>query len=229
MTDSVLALEDVGFQTWDGQIVGALQLGLGGAPNAPFTLEAEVTGVDAGAFLSTLTPVGTAVSGRLDSTFEIRGETDRNLMPLLGSLDGGGRIEVRDGQVAGTGLNLALADFLSADEWRDVSVSRWVTDLQLSDGMVDVTETRLVGELGTARLHGTLGLGGAADLSMGLSIPPEHLRAVSLRRTGVAQTVLDRLRATRTPLDLGMRVSGSLQGPTLEPDALAASERGSSR
>ena len=225
MTDSVFAFQDVAFDTWGGRVTGALRLGLGDALGAPFALEAEVVGVDAGDFLSTLTPVGTAVAGRLSSTFAIRGETDRNLMPLLGSLDGGGRIEVEDGQVTGTGLNLALADFLSADEWRDVHVSRWVTDLQLGDGMLDVTETRLVGELGTARLSGTLGLGGAADLSMGLSIPPEHLRAVSLRRTGVAQTVLDRLRSTRTPLDLGMRVSGSLQGPTLEPDALAASER----
>lgn len=64
------------------------------------------------------------------------------------------------------------------------------------------------------------------DLAMALSIPPDRLQAISLRRTGVAQTVLDRLTESESPLDLGIRISGTLQGPTLEPDALAASEGG---
>jgi hypothetical protein len=60
---------------------------------------------------------------------------------------------------------------------------------------------------------------GTADLSLGLSIPPDRLGTVSLRRTGIGQSVLDQLAAAGTPLELGLRMSGPLATPQVEPDA----------
>jgi hypothetical protein len=54
---------------------------------------------------------------------------------------------------------------------------------------------------------------------MALSIPAERLGDISLRRTGIGQGVLDQLRTAGATLDLGLRLSGWLQAPTLEPDA----------
>jgi hypothetical protein len=64
---------------------------------------------------------------------------------------------------------------------------------------------------------------------MGLSIPAEQLHLLSLRRTGIAESVLASLQSARQPLVLGLRIGGFLAGPTLEPDALAVQEVVASR
>lgn len=223
--DSVLAVRDATFAAWDGAVVAALELGVGDRSDEPFALGLTTEDVDAVAFLSRMTPIGDAVTGRLALDVDVSGTVDRSLMPLLAFLDADGTLTVTDGRVAGTGVNLALADFLAMDGWTDVPFSTWTTDFAIREGMLDVTESVLDGDFAGVTLSGAVGLGGAVDLAMALSIPPDQLQAVSLRRTGVAQTVLDRLRETGSSLDLGIRVSGTLEGPTLEPDALAASER----
>lgn len=226
LSDSTLTVEELEATAWDGTVTADLDLGIGARVDEPFTLTFRARDVDAVAFLGHMTPVGDAVSGRLDLSLDVRGTTDRSLMPVLASLDGTVETTVTDGTVEGTGINLALADFLAEERWRSLSFSTWRTEMALEEEMFRVVDSRLEGDAATAKLSGAVGLGGAVDLAMALSIPPDRLRAISLRRTGVAQTVLDRLTESESPLDLGIRISGTLQGPTLEPDALAASEGG---
>lgn len=225
VSDSSLTVDDAVFDAFGGSVRARLDLGTGRRFDEPFELTLATEDVDAGAFLSQMTPFGDAVSGRLDVDFDVTGTVDDSLMPLLESLEASGTLAVHDGVVAGTGINLALADFLAMDDWTSMPFSAWETEFGILDGMFEVDESRLDSDLATATLSGVVGMGGALDLAMALSIPPQHLEAVSLRRTGVAQTVLDRLREADSPLDLGIRISGTVEGPTLEPDALAASER----
>lgn len=224
-SDSSLTVEEAAFDAWDGSVRGRLELGTGPGMDQPFALELGTEDVDAAAFLSRMSPVGDAVRGRLDLDFAIAGVADPSAMPLLSALDGRGALTVRDGVVEGTGLNLALADFLGMDDWTSVPFITWETGFTVDGGVLDVSESRITGDFARVTLSGIVGLDGAVDLAMALSIPPDQLQAVSLRRTGVAETVLDRLREAGSSLDLGIRVSGTLAGPTLEPDALAASER----
>jgi len=225
LSDSTLAIRDAAFDAWGGRVRGSLDLGVGDRLDEPFTLLLEGDGLAATPFLSAMTPLGDAVSGELELDVELSGTTDLGLLPVLESLHARGIVTVTEGLVAETGLNLALADFLADDAWAAVRFSTWTTQLGISESAIHVSESDLVSDLGRTTLSGVVGLDGAVDLAMGISIPAERLRAVSLRRTGVAQSVLDHLRASGNSLDLGIRVSGSLGGPTLEPDALAASEQ----
>lgn len=225
LSDSAVGVEGARFGAWGGGVEAEAHVGVGRRIDEPFSLTLRVDRADAPAVLGVLTPVGDAVSGRLALEVSVEGSTDRDLMPVLESLHGGGTVTVTEGAVAGTGVNLALADFLGEERWRRVPFTEWRTDFELREGMIDVRVSELTGERVSATLSGAVGLGGAVDLAMALSIPADQLEAVSLRRTGVAQTVLDRLEETHSALDLGIRVSGTLEGPTLEPDALAASER----
>ena len=86
-------------------------------------------------------------------------------------------------------------------------------------------ESRLEGPRTDADLTGLIVLDTGANLSLGLSIPPDELDGISLRRTGVGSDVLEGLQSAGEPLRLGIRISGPLAGPTLEPDATAASAR----
>ncbi|MDX1493374.1 MAG: AsmA-like C-terminal region-containing protein [Longimicrobiales bacterium] len=225
LADSVLAVEGASMKTWDGAVEADLAMGVGSRVDEPFSLELSLAEVEATTALPLLTPLGESVSGRLSSDLAVEGSLDRSMMPVLESLRGSLQVDVLDGRVAGTGINLALADFLAEERWRSVPFQSWSADLEIREGMLMVPGSELQGDMASATLSGAIGLGGAVDLAMALSIPADRLEAVSLRRTGVAQSVLDQLRESGSSLDLGIRISGTLAGPTLEPDALAASEQ----
>ena len=222
LRDSVLSVPHASFAAWGGQVDASLELGVGAEPTEPFALRLSVQGAEAERFLAATTPVGDAITGTLDLELDVRGSTDGSLLPVGQSLAGEIRMTILDGEVGGTGVNLALADFLGDEAWADVAFTDWWMDIRLQDRTLDIREARLAGDSGDVLFSGPLRLDGSADISLGLSIPPERLRDVSLRRTGIAQSVLDRLRAGGESLDLGLRLSGWIQAPTLEPDASSA-------
>lgn len=225
LTDSAVHVREAEFGAWDGRFEADAMVGVGERLDEPFALRLMATDAEALGMLLQTTPLGESIVGRLDLTLSVDGSLDRSFMPVSASLRGGGTLLVREGAVTGTGVNHALADFLAEERWRSVPFTEWETELALEEGILQVARSALRGERASATLSGAVGLGGAVDLAMALSIPASQLEAVSLRRTGVAQTVLDQLRDSDSALDLGIRISGTLQGPTLEPDALAAGEQ----
>jgi hypothetical protein len=89
--------------------------------------------------------------------------------------------------------------------------------LEITDGDLDGATVRVA-------FGGLVDFTGAADISVAISIPVAHLGNVSLRQTGIGPSVVQQLRASGWPLDLGMRMSGFLSAPTLEPDGANAVE-----
>lgn len=229
LADSALTVDDARFQTWDGAFEADVRVGVGDRLDEPFALTLVVRDAEAQEMLVQTTPVGESIRGRLDLDLTVEGSLDRTFMPVAASLRGNSTLALRDGDVSGTGLNLALADFLAEERWRSVPFTEWTTELSVVEGMLEVFRSELAGDRASANLSGAVGLGGAVDLAMALSIPADQLEAVSLRRTGIAQSVLDQLKDSDSSLDLGIRISGTLQGPTLEPDALAAADQVTAR
>jgi hypothetical protein len=227
LTDSTVSVEAPAFTLWGGSARGSLRFGVGEEPLAAFTLALAVDSVSAEDFLSRTTPAADAVSGTLSLELEAAGELDRSLLPTGPSLTGHVRLSVVDGRVRGTGPNLILADFLESDGWADVGFERWDTEAELVSRRLEVRESELLSDQGHVVFGGTLHLDGSHDFALGLSIPPDRLETVSLRRTGIGQSVLDQLAAAGRPLDLGLRMSGALRAPVIEPDAsnAAASAR----
>jgi hypothetical protein len=219
LQDSVVHVPELSFEAWDGRATASLHLGVGPNRAEPFALTLSVVDARAEQFLAAMSPVGDAVSGTLDLHLDVSGATDVALLPLREGLEGVLDVTIGSGAVGGTGVNLALADFLGDESWTDVVFRDWSLDIDIADHVLDIREARLDGESLEAVVSGPLGLDGSVDLSLGLTIPPERLRGLSLRRTGIGQSVLDRLRAAGGSLELGLRLTGWLQAPTLEPDA----------
>ena len=219
LTDSAFSVTEADFEAWGGRATGSLLLGVGEGSEAPFSLVLALAEVEGEPFLSAMSPLGSAVSGALDLDLEVEGWTDASLLPMRESLTGRMGIELEEGRFAGTGINLALADFLGSEDWEDLSFTRWSLDVRIADGALDIREGSFMGEPGVVVFGGPLHFDGSADLSMAVTIPSDHLDRVSLRRTGIGQGVLDQLRSAGGSLDLGLRLSGWIQAPTLEPDA----------
>jgi hypothetical protein len=222
LADSALSMPEATFATWGGDGRAALHLAFGSAAEQPFSMDLSLEGVASESFFAGLTPVGGGISGTLDVDFEVRGLTDGRVLPVLDSLAGSARVSIRDGRLANTGVNSALADFLEADQWSTLEFATWTSDLLIRDGVLEVRSSDLSGGQGRVVFEGVVGFGGDSDVSVALSIPPDQLTLVSLRRTGIGPGVLQQLRTSGRALDLGLHMSGPLGAPSLEPDATRA-------
>jgi hypothetical protein len=219
LDDSTLAVSTASFDAWGGHASGSLRLGIGPDRDEPFELALTIEDSDAEQFLATMTPLGEGISGTLDFRIEAGGSTDPALLPMGDSLTGALALTVANGQVAGTGVNMALADFLGTEDWFAVPFDEWIMDIRIQGRVLDIRQSDLSGEMGDIVFRGPLRLDGSADLALALSIPADRLGSISLRRTGIGQSVLEQLRSAGGSLDLGLKLSGWLQAPTLEPDA----------
>lgn len=222
LSPSELVVRDAAFETWGGTGTGALTLGVGAADTEPFALELALRDVVAASFFSTLTPVGDTFEGTADFEIDLQGATERTLLPAREGLNGSGTLILREGSVSRTGINYAVADFLSADGWESLPFEEWATDFTIRDTLLEIERSELTGALCDAMVSGMIALEGGTDLSLGLSIPASELGGLSLRRTGIGSDVLNGLRADGIPLEIGLRLSGPLAGPTVEPDASVA-------
>ena len=219
LADSSLSVLAPSFTIWGGRTSSELRMGVGELREEPFSLTLTTAGASAEELLTTLTPIGDAVSGTLTLDIEVAGSLDSRLLPVRRDLSGHVRVGITDGRIHDTGPNLVVADFLGSQEWSDVEFSTWDTELDVISRRLEVRSSELTSEEGRVALDGHLHLDGSHDLRVAISIPPDRLELVSLRRTGIGQSVLDHLAAAGSSLDLGLRMSGVLGAPQLEPDA----------
>jgi hypothetical protein len=222
LADSAISIPEASFGVWGGTARASLSVGIGPAAQQPFALDLSVEDAAAASFFDVMTPVGDAVSGTLHLQVALTGSTDGRLLPGGADLVGRGRIAVDDGQLTGTGVNAAIADFLEATHWSDIPFARWESTFEVRNRMIEFREANLIGPMGRMVLSGVLDFSGFADMSVALSVPADQLQGVSLRRTGIGPTVIEQLRIAGRPLDLGFRVSGPIEAPSLEPDAANA-------
>jgi hypothetical protein len=215
----LLGVTDLSMRLWDGRVSGALVLSLGADEQQPFSLSLAVDGARAADFLAAMSPLDRAVDGLLGLDLQVSGTTDPDLLPVAGATSGSGRLSVLDGSFAINPLTGSLADFLAMDAWTRPPFEEWTLPFDLEDGRLRVAEVELRTELGRIRASGTVGLSGALDLAYGVTIPPERLGDLSLRRTGVSSSVVEGLRRAGDGLSLGFRVGGRVAAPLLEPDA----------
>jgi len=224
LTDSMVAVSDASFGAWGGRASGSLRVALGGAAHQPFALSLRLENASAASFFRARTASEDEIVGTLNMEVELTGSTDTQLLPVAQDLMGEARLTLGDGRVAGTGVNAALADFLESDRWTDVSFSQLEGGIGIRDRVMKIENGHLDGEMGRLAFRGLVGFGGEADVSMALAVPSEQFDHLSLRRTGVGASVLEQLKSSGRPLDLGLHLSGFLSAPTLEPNAANAVE-----
>ncbi|MGD2046223.1 MAG: AsmA-like C-terminal region-containing protein, partial [Gemmatimonadota bacterium] len=180
LADTSLVVEAPSFEMWNGTSTASLELRVGDAAAEPFSLSLTSEGGSADAIFAALTPIQDGVEGTLDLDFEASGALDRSLLPMADELQGRARVAIYEGRLHETGPNLVVADFLGSDDWTDVLFTTWETELELIGRRLEVESSALSGDEGRVSFRGLVQMDGTADLSLGLSIPPDRLGTVSL-------------------------------------------------
>jgi len=222
LTDSMVSVSDASFGAWGGRARGSLRVGIGSEPHQPFVLAMRVEDAAAATFFGDAAAGTETVRGTLDLDLDLTGSTDGRLLPVAESLRGNARLTLANGQVAGTGVNGALADFLESPLWTGIPFTRLALGVNVRDRVLEIRDGDLDGALVRIAFGGLVDFSGTADISLALSLPVPQLGKVSLRRTGIGPGVVEQLERAGRPLDLGLQLSGYLSAPTLEPNGANA-------
>jgi uncharacterized protein involved in outer membrane biogenesis len=199
LADGKLRLDGLSGRVGDGALSGSASLDETAEPPA-LALEARMTGCALTEPLFDL-PVDIA-GGRLDASLSLRA-SGRSPAALLSALSGEARLAGSDGTLAGVSLGSvgeagAEEAVRKALEGGSTAFSRLDLALRAEHGVLEVTDGRMTGPAGTARLTGTVDLAGnAAELRLGL------------------------LPAVTDPQELGVVLSGKLDALRREPDLAA--------
>jgi hypothetical protein len=209
-----LEVTESSFRRYGGRIQTSGGLRLGSEPEEPFSLKVMAQGVDAGAFLGETTPLGQAVTGRLDLDLDLVGALDGLLLPSRSTLQGSGAFSLTGGGIDLGSLGDRLATFLGVSGLASPRIQDWSTGFVLRDGRILLDEAALEGAPGAPRVGGGVGLDGALDLVTAFDLPREEMESEALQRLGIPQSAgaTDMVAAV-------LRVGGSLTDPAVRADA----------
>ncbi|MCQ4162506.1 AsmA family protein [Roseomonas sp. GC11] len=202
LRERVLALENLQFQLMGGRLNGAVRLEAGASPPV-LAVQGRLAGLSLGLPLSGL-PVD-LTAGRIDAEAELRA-AGFSPAALLATLEGSGRVAVRDGVLSGTDLRAAQA----ASERDGLATAEAGLRAALAEGA-------------TAFEAAELGLkleGGRAVLENGRMALPEAPGARLSGEVDLARGGMDLLLATRdgdAPA-FGLRLTGPLGAPRRVPE-----------
>jgi len=222
----VLEVKNLSGEVYGGRVTGTLALDFRQA-RPPFTLnyDLQLTGGQAGDFLTRWTRLGSALSGLVD--FDITGSAtiDETLLPAPDGVDAAGRANFKGGRFQEFGLTRALANQFGLD-------TDFISDFRELGGAYEIKGGQFLVEGWSfsareldAAISGSAGLGGTLDLELAMEVPPSVLqRAGLLQAAGPLSGLLSQLTQDDTPLQVAVGVGGTMSDPILVLDTEALQE-----
>ena len=206
------------FGAYGGRGTAAASLELGSGYVEPFGLQLELRDVRAEEWLTRHTPLGNSLRGTMGLELELAGGLDTLLLPGENSLAGIGEVRIQDGSVEPNPLTEALAAALGAADPSGGTLDSWASRFRVDDGAVHLSDGRFEFERGDVDLGGSVAFDGTLDLALLLRPDPEQVRSLS---GALLEDVPESARGFLSqagPVELGLRVGGRLDRPTVSVD-----------
>lgn len=221
----LIRVDGAEFGLFGGRVRQSLSVALGGGDRQPFSFSMTGRGLRAGDFLAASSPLGRLLTGTMSLDLDATGLLGRHLLPDRDSLVGRGRLTVEGGGLSENPVTGAVAGLLSYRALRSPSVERAAVPFTVQGTTVRFDTARLATAAGDLDWTGSVDLGGGLDVGLRLRVPRSRLTEIDLEGAGLPGRLLDRLRGGEGPLDLGLRVGGSVDSPRVDLDADALRAR----
>ena len=122
-----------------------------------------------------LAPIAENMHGNLTTNFSMRGDLDKELMPVNETVNGGGLIKIDEAKLAGGKFVAALSKFTSKGAKEEMTLKDIKMDVKIVDGVVNVAPFDVLIDDHKSTISGSTSLGGALDYKIATSIPAGQL------------------------------------------------------
>ncbi|WP_372754379.1 AsmA-like C-terminal region-containing protein [Labilibaculum sp.] len=160
-----------------------------------------------------MVPIAMNCSGRFSSDVKIKSLLDKEMNPVMNTLNGNGSVHSKEIIIKDNKAFNALATALKNDKYKRISVTQFDMDFVITNGNVEVKpfDAKVAGH--PAKIYGTQSVDGKLDFSMDMKLPKEELgREVN--------QYFDKLPGFDEvkELDVAVKITGTVDNPNVKLD-----------
>jgi hypothetical protein len=158
-------------------------------------------------------PIAVNCEGKVSSDLKITGLLDKEMNPVMSSMNGGGSLQSQHILIKDNKAFDALAKALKNDEYKRISVSQFKMQFVMKNGNIEVKpfKTKVAGH--QAVIYGTQSVDGKLDFTMDMKLPKEEL-GKEVNQYFDKIPGMDNVPA----LDVAVKITGTTDNPNVKLD-----------
>ncbi len=122
-----------------------------------------------------LAPIAENMQGNLTTNFSMRGDLDKELMPINETVNGGGLLKIASAKIAGGKFVTALSKFTSKGAKEEMALKDIKMQVIIENGAVNVAPFDVIIDGNKSTISGSTSLEGLLDYKIATSIPAGQL------------------------------------------------------
>lgn len=127
--------------------------------------------------VKTYAPVAGLMTGNFSTDFKLNGELNKNMMPNMATVNGGGLVKIAEGVLKQSKLVAGITSLTNLDNTDQVSLSDVLMSANISNGRLSVKPFDAVLGKYTTTISGSTGLDGSLDYSFKMMVPAGQMGA----------------------------------------------------
>ncbi len=211
--DGVINLQNFAVNAFGGAITTRGKLALMPDQNHTFDFNLDIRNVQANSFLSHFTSFGNHLFGSFSMSGSMSGALNDTLGLKPQTLDGGGRVEIKQGQLVGYPLTASLASYTGISQLKEISFNNWNDSFRIENGRLRFGELKIAARDADFVITGSQGLDGSLDYKILLKLPPGL--SSQLKIQGLGSDLLNFLKDKDGRVNLSFLVGGTAKDPKL--------------
>ncbi len=171
-----------------------------------------------------LAPIAERTQGKFNSNLSVSGLLSENMQPVLSTLNGNGKLEIKGAAINNFEPLNKIADALKMNEFKQLQVGNADLSFEIKDGRIAIKpfETTLAGSKAT--IVGSSGLDQTIDYKINLAIPKNKLGSQATQVISGMFGKLNNLSGTNIqlpdPIKINIQLNGTITQPKVSTDLM---------
>jgi uncharacterized protein involved in outer membrane biogenesis len=223
VSKGVITMQNLSLNAFGGSVNSNGSVDLNKPERPLFDLSLNLNGVEAATLLSHFTSFGQKLSGALTTSTKLKGALNDTLGLVPETVEGDGKVAVKNGSLKGFKVNQSLASLLKLPDLETIQFKDWGNDFTVQKGRLTIKDLTITASTGQYVVNGSQGLDGSLDYHMALYLPPSA--APKLNIPGFAGEAVNLFKDPSGRLKLNFNIGGTTDNPKVQLDTDPAKNR----
>ena len=223
VSKGVVTMQNLSLNAFGGSVVSNGSVDFNKPDRPLFDLSLNLNGVEAATLLSHFTSFGQKLSGSLTTSTKLKGALNDTLGLVPETVEGDGKVAVKNGSLKGFKVNQSLASSLKLPDLETIQFKDWGNDFTVQKGRLTIKDLTITASTGQYVVNGSQGLDGSLDYHMALYLPPST--APKLNIPGFAGEAVNLFKDQSGRFKLDFNIGGTTDNPKVQLDTDPAKNR----
>ena len=223
VSKGVITMQNLSLNAFGGSVSSNGSVDLNKPDRPLFDLSLNLNGVEAATLLSHFTSFGQKLSGALTTSTKLKGALNDTLGLVPETVEGDGKVAVKNGSLKGFKVNQSLASILKLPDLETIQFKDWGNDFTVQKGRLTIKDLTITASTGQYVVNGSQGLDGSLDYHMALYLPAST--APKLNIPGFAGEAVNLFKDQSGRLKLDFNIGGTTDNPKVQLDTDPAKNR----